>query len=253
MTVVPQQYTLQCILSGLEKNFGWYYINTNNKFNCVSTHFGYSCSIENQTLYSNNNTIVHNLTVTWYAEEINSGIFSQSNNNGDHTHLCYQNVDEIYRHRYLIVTGKFFYYLLLLLMNIPLYCCDYVSYVILSAPGFTPSLPILVNKTATTITISWTPVLSDAYGYVVNATSDIHIVTQQVKGGSQYEMTLKGLIPGTTYNITVRAYQDILGPASNTTSVQTLFSGIYVVEFNLFYSLEFSYFINKLDICLINY
>ena len=42
-------------------------------------------------------------------------------------------------------------------------------------------------------------------------------------------MTLKGLIPGTTYNITIRAYQDILGPSSNTISVQTL-SGIYVVE-----------------------
>ena len=109
MTVVPQQYTLQCILSGLEKNFGWYYISTSNKFNCVSLHFGYSCNIENQTLYSINNTIVHNLTVTWYAEEISSGIFSQLNNNGDHRHLCYDRVDEINRHRYLTVTGKYFY------------------------------------------------------------------------------------------------------------------------------------------------
>ena len=38
-------------------------------------------------------------------------------------------------------------------------------------------------------------------------------------------MTLKGLIPTTIYDITVRAYQDILGPASNAISVQTL-SGI---------------------------
>ena len=108
-----------------------------------------------------------------------------------------------------------------------------MSYVVLSAPGFTPSPLILVNKTATTITVSWIPVLSDADGYVVNATSDTHTVTQQVKGGSQNIMTLKELIPGITYNIniTVRAYQDILGPASNTTSVQTLFSGIYSKEF----------------------
>ena len=63
-------------------------------------------------------------------------------------------------------------------------------------------------------------------GYVVNVTSDTHTVTQQVKGGSQNEMTLKGLIPVTTYDITVRAYQDILGPASNAISVQTLSSGI---------------------------
>ena len=118
MTVVPQQYTLQCILSGLERNFGWYYINTNNRFNCVSPHLGYSCSIENQTLYSTNNTIVHNLTVTWYTEEISSGIFRQSTNNGDHIDLCYERASEI------TVTGKYLYY------------CDlitYVSYLILLA------------------------------------------------------------------------------------------------------------------------
>ena len=38
-----------------------------------------------------------------------------------------------------------------------------------------------------------------------------HIVTQPVETDSQNKMTLKGLIPVTTYNITVRAYQDILG------------------------------------------
>ena len=102
-----------------------------------------------------------------------------------------------------------------------------MSFVTLSAPGFTPSPSSLVNKTATTIAVSWTPVPSDADGYVVNVTSDTHTVTQQVKGGSQNETTLKGLIPITTYNITVRAYQDILGPASNAISVQTL-SGILI-------------------------
>ena len=51
-------------------------------------------------------------------------------------------------------------------------------------------------------------------------------MTQQVKGGSQSTATLKGLKVGTTYNITVRAYQDILGPVSNTISVQTHPSGI---------------------------
>ena len=145
--------------------------------------------------------------MTWNAEEINSGIFSQSNNNGDHKYRCYEKVDNVIRNHYLTVTGKYYY--------------SYItSYVILSAPRFTPSPSILVNKTSTTITVSWTPLPSDADGYVINATSDTHIVTQQVRGGSQNEMTLKGLIPGTTYNITVRAYQDILGPSSNITSVQ---------------------------------
>ena len=51
-------------------------------------------------------------------------------------------------------------------------------------------------------------------------------MTQQVKGGNQSTTTLKGLRVGTTYNITVRAYQDILGPVSNTISVQTYPPGI---------------------------
>ena len=76
-------------------------------------------------------------------------------------------------------------------------------------------------------------------------------MTQEVKGGSQNEITLKGLIPAKTYNITVRAYQDILGPASNAISVQT--SGI-PMSINLFHvKLFFSYFINQLDTCLIYY
>ena len=168
-------------------------------------------------------------------------INTQSNNNGDHEYRCYVAAADITRNRTLTVTGKYFYYYSYMM-----------SYVILSAPGFIPSLPTLVNKTATTITVSWTSVPSDADGYVVNATSDTHIVTQQVKGGSQNKMTLKELIPATTYNITVRAYQDILGPASNAISVQTLSSG-FGMSIKLFIiKLFFSYF-NQLDICLIHY
>ena len=245
MIVVPQQYRLQCVLSGIDRNFMWYYVynsqSSSIEFNCMTQNFGYSCSSESQTIHSINNTIVHNLTVTWYAEKINSGIFSQSNNNGDHVHRCYEKVDEIIRNGYLTVTGKYFYYY-----------SHMMSYVILSAPGFTPSPLTLVNKTATTFTVSWTSVPSDADGYVVNVTSNTHTVTQQVKGGSQNEMTLKGLIPATTYEITVRAYQDILGPASNVISVQTL-SGIVMSINLLIVKLFFSYFINQLDTFLIYY
>ena len=218
MTVVPQQYILHCVYSGFYYEFGWY--NNNTKLNCRSPQNGFSCDINPTPNEYNGNEDYENpitikflftFTVTWYAEEINSGIFSQSNNNGDHIHRCYVKVAEITRNRYLTVTGKYFYY----------YSYMISWYIIFSAPGFTPSLPTLVNKTATTITVSWTSVPSDADGYVVNATSDTHIVTQQVKGGSQNMMTLKGLISSTTYNITVRAYQNILGPASNAISVQT--------------------------------
>ena len=46
--------------------------------------------------------------------------------------------------------------------------------------------------------------------------------TQKVEGGSQTITTLEGLRTGITYNITVRAYQQLLGPASSPISVQTL-------------------------------
>ena len=81
----------------------------------------------------------------------------------------------------------------------------------------------MVTKTATTITVNWTALdSSDADGYVVNVTSDTDTVqTVQVEGSSNNTITLNGLRVGTTYNITVRAYQQLLGPASSTISVTT--------------------------------
>ena len=90
-----------------------------------------------------------------------------------------------------------------------------------------PATPVysltVINKTAATITVSWTALdSSDADGYVVNVTSDTDTVqTVQVEGSSNNTITLKGLRVVTTYSITVRAYQQLLGPAS-TISVQTL-------------------------------
>ena len=77
--------------------------------------------------------------------------------------------------------------------------------------------------TCTTITVSWTSDPSDADGYIVNVTSDTDTVqqTQQVEGDSQNTITLEGLRNGTTFNITIRAYQDLLGPASSPIIVQT--------------------------------
>ena len=195
MTVIPQQYRVQCILSGIKRHFRWYYVYNSQsiEFDCSLPTIGYSCINESHTIYSNNNTISHTINMTWNAEEINSGIFSQSNNNGDHKYRCYEEVDRIIRNRYLTVTGK--------------YCYSYMmSFVILTAPGFTSSPSILVIRTATTITVRWTPVPSDADGYVVNATSNTRTVKQKVKIGSQNKITSKGLIPVTTYNITIRAY-----------------------------------------------
>uniref|UniRef100_A0A1X7SMK6 Fibronectin type-III domain-containing protein n=1 Tax=Amphimedon queenslandica TaxID=400682 RepID=A0A1X7SMK6_AMPQE len=90
-------------------------------------------------------------------------------------------------------------------------------------PATAPSSLTEVSKTATTITVSWTALdSSDADGYVVNVTSDTDTVqTVQVEGSSNNTITLNGLRGGTTYSITVRAYQQLLGPAS-TISVLTL-------------------------------
>ena len=95
---------------------------------------------------------------------------------------------------------------------------------VFSVPGIAPSSFMMINKTGNTITVNWTALdSSDADGYVVNVTSDTVTVQRvQAKGSSNNTITLNGLRGRTTYNITVRAYQQLLGPASSTISVQTL-------------------------------
>ena len=111
------------------------------------------------------------------------------------------------------------------------------SYTFLLVPGSAPSSFTVVNKTATTITVNWTALdSSDADGYVVNVTSDTDTVQAvQVEGSSNNTITLNGLRGGTTFNITVRAYQQLLGPAS-VISVQTL-PGIATAPVNVLVTL----------------
>ena len=70
---------------------------------------------------------------------------------------------------------------------------------------------------ATSVTVNWTYDTNDADGYVVYYNNSV----KKVEGGGMKETTLDGLIPGTSYSITVRAYQDILGPPSEVLSVMT--------------------------------
>ena len=111
------------------------------------------------------------------------------------------------------------------------HCFNFLLFVLV--PATAPSSLTEVNKSATTITVSWTALdSSDADGYVVNVTSDTDTVqTVQVEGSSNNTVTLNRMRGGTTYNITVRAYQQLLGPASSAVSVQTL-SGIATTPFN---------------------
>ena len=112
------------------------------------------------------------------------------------------------------------------------------NYTFLLVPGSAPSFLTVFSKTATTITVNWTALdSSDADGYVVNVTSDTDTVqTVQVEGSSNNTITLNGLRGGTAYNITVRAYQQLLGPASSTISVQTL-PGIATAPVNVLVTL----------------
>ena len=82
-----------------------------------------------------------------------------------------------------------------------------------------------MNKTASTITVKWSAIdSSDADGYVVNVTNNGTGTAQtiQVEGSSQNVLMLTGLNGGGIYGITVRAYQQLLGPASSVINVQTL-------------------------------
>ena len=78
------------------------------------------------------------------------------------------------------------------------------------APSSSPTDITVVNTTTTSITVNWMYDTSDADGYVVyyNGTAKL------VVGGDMKETTLDGLMPNLSYSITVRAYQDILGPPS---------------------------------------
>ena len=97
----------------------------------------------------------------------------------------------------------------------------YICYLNLIVPATAPSSLTVIGKTATTITVSWTAFdSSDADGYVVNVTRDTDTVqTVQVEGSSNNKVTLNGLRMVTNYSITVRAYQQLLGPASSAISV----------------------------------
>ena len=96
----------------------------------------------------------------------------------------------------------------------------------------------MIVCTIKTISVNWTALdSSDADGYIVNVTSDTDTVqTVQVEGSSNNTITLNGLKAGTTYNIANRAYQQLLGPASSTISVQTL-PGIATAPVNVLVTL----------------
>uniref|UniRef100_A0A1X7SW79 Fibronectin type-III domain-containing protein n=1 Tax=Amphimedon queenslandica TaxID=400682 RepID=A0A1X7SW79_AMPQE len=197
MTVYPQEYKLNCVkigihLYGISISIG----------NTALTNFT-GCKDDNSyspcpgiVLVDSTNTVRYTVTMTWNGMIVSSGLISQSIT-GDQMYQC--------------------------LLENPIGGDDRTRTLLIKVPQTAPSSLTEVNKTATTITVSWTAFdSSDADGYVVNVTSDTDTVqTVQVEGSSNNTITLNGLNIETTYSITVRAYQQLLGPASSAINVFT--------------------------------
>uniref|UniRef100_A0A1X7T0Q8 Fibronectin type-III domain-containing protein n=1 Tax=Amphimedon queenslandica TaxID=400682 RepID=A0A1X7T0Q8_AMPQE len=195
MTVYPQEYKLNCT------KIGFYLYGISMSIGSTALARYTSCDDRYSTcpgtvlVSSVNNTVRYSVDITWDGMTVSNGSISQSTT-GDQMYQCVVQVTD--------QPTK-------------------IRNVTIKVPGTAPSSLTVVNKTITTITVSWTALdSSDADGYVVNVTSDTDTVqTVQMEGNSNNTITLNGLRGGTTYSITVRAYQQLLGPAS-TISVQTL-------------------------------
>ena len=204
MTAIPQQYKVNCIITGKDVlKFNCYYDDTDLTDICNTQGNGFNCTI----MIENENELVSDitqkplrcglLTVAWEAEEISSGVFRQDNNNGDHRIRCYAERGNAKRNsEYIIVEGNS-------LIN-----RHYYTFIL--APSSSPSNVTVVSICATNVTVNWTYDTNDADGYVVYYNNNV----SKVGGGDVKETTLDGLIPVTNYSIIVRAYQDILGPPS---------------------------------------
>uniref|UniRef100_A0A1X7SVK7 Fibronectin type-III domain-containing protein n=1 Tax=Amphimedon queenslandica TaxID=400682 RepID=A0A1X7SVK7_AMPQE len=213
MTVHPQEYKLNCVKIG-------YHLYDGISMSISSTALvGYTgCDDDGSDncpgtvlASSNPNTLRYTVNITWDGMTVSSGSISQSTT-GDQMYQC--------------------------VLDNPSGGMNKTRTLTIKIPGTAPSSLTEVNKTATTITVSWTGLdSSDADGYVVNVTSDTDTVqTVEVEGSSNNTITLNGLRELTTYNITVRAYQQLLGPASSAISVQTL-PGIATAPFNVLVTL----------------
>uniref|UniRef100_A0A1X7SNB6 Fibronectin type-III domain-containing protein n=1 Tax=Amphimedon queenslandica TaxID=400682 RepID=A0A1X7SNB6_AMPQE len=199
MTVYPQEYKLNCT------KIGHHVYDFNMSIDKTVLESGTECNDDytncpGTVLIDSTNTKRYTVNITWdgmtvHGMAMNKGSSSQSTT-GDQMYQC-------------IVDNQS--------------GADRTRTLIIKVPATAPSSLTEVSKTATIITVSWTALdSSDADGYVVNVTSDTDTVqTVQVEGSSNNTIKLNGLRGGTTYIITVRAYQQLLGPAS-TISVQTL-------------------------------
>ena len=141
------------------------------------------------------NPVRHNLlTVTWEAEEIHSGPFRH-----DTRIRCgAQRLDVTRISDYTTVRGSY------ILIGY------HTLYFIVLVPASSPTDVMVTRDDGYTVMVSWIYPTNDADGYVVYYNNQV----KKVEGGDISETTLYDLALGARYNITVRAYQDILGPPS---------------------------------------
>ena len=220
MTVYPQEYTLHCVKTGYDK-----YDITVSFQNDVVVVQGTGCAHDKPCngieLHFKNKTYDHRANITWDGETVRGGLFNQSAT-GDHDYECIVEVtNEPIRRRNVTIQGNIIF--------------NYKNISIV--PELATEISA-IKMTIDTIYVNWTALdSSDADGYVVNVTSDTDTVqTVQVEGSNNNTITLNGLRGGTTYSIIVRAYQQLLGPASSTISVQIL-PGIATIPVNVLVTL----------------
>ena len=220
---VPQNYTIHCITTGqstssitvglfLERHGKCYYIQP--QFSPPVS--GYNQHPPPSTLNSTTLTYDYSEEVVWRADrvEVDGTEFSDqglTKYNGDHDWACGVNISDRggdYDDLRTYIRGEYF-----------MKYFEVTVTVSISAPNFTPTNLTVLHKNATSITISWTAVnATDANGYVVYFEQFLSNTTASVDVGNTTQCTLSGVISGCTYSVTVRAYQDLLGPGSDAIS-----------------------------------
>ena len=91
------------------------------------------------------------------------------------------------------------------------------------APAFSPNISKNPVIGFNTILVYWSyPSESDTYGFVLNIstpTNDYRII--KVDGSNVTQFTIEGLNHSSQYDISIRAFQDLLGPPSKLLSTRT--------------------------------
>ena len=85
-----------------------------------------------------------------------------------------------------------------------------------TAPSFPPTGLLATILSPTSLSISWSPLSGDVNGYVIQYTGGQPVM---VNGEDSSSSVLEGLTQGTTYQINIYSYSDLLSSTSTNISV----------------------------------